>query len=57
MSCYCTCPLCGANLDPGERCDCQRGEHIRPYTIENTGEFPKGETEHAERIGRIPRSA
>lgn len=19
---YHTCPLCGANLDPGERCDC-----------------------------------
>lgn len=21
---YVTCPYCGANLDPGERCDCQR---------------------------------
>lgn len=20
---YRTCPRCGANLDPGERCDCQ----------------------------------
>ena len=20
---YKTCPLCGANLDPGERCDCE----------------------------------
>ncbi|MBD5102002.1 MAG: hypothetical protein HDT27_04750 [Subdoligranulum sp.] len=20
---FCTCPLCGANLDPGERCDCE----------------------------------
>ena len=20
---YWTCPHCGANLDPGERCDCQ----------------------------------
>lgn len=20
---YRTCPLCGANLDPGERCDCE----------------------------------
>lgn len=20
---YHTCPYCGANLDPGERCDCQ----------------------------------
>ena len=22
MSFYKTCPNCGANLDPGERCDC-----------------------------------
>lgn len=22
MSCYKTCPLCGAALDPGERCGC-----------------------------------
>ena len=21
--CYWTCPHCGANLDPGEKCDCQ----------------------------------
>ena len=23
MSYYRTCPICGANLDPGERCDCR----------------------------------
>lgn len=23
MAMYRTCPLCGNNLDPGERCDCQ----------------------------------
>ena len=22
MPYYYTCPLCGANLDPGEKCDC-----------------------------------
>lgn len=22
MAYYDTCPFCGANLDPGERCDC-----------------------------------
>lgn len=26
MSIYRTCPQCGANLDPGERCDCGRKE-------------------------------
>ena len=25
MSLYKTCPVCGANLDPGERCDCEKG--------------------------------
>lgn len=23
MAMYRECPLCGANLDPGERCDCE----------------------------------
>lgn len=23
MAFYHTCPLCGCNLDPGERCDCE----------------------------------
>jgi len=25
MGYYDTCPICGANLDPGERCTCQDG--------------------------------
>ena len=25
-TCYHTCPTCGANLDPGEQCDCQKGD-------------------------------
>lgn len=24
MAQYRTCPYCGANLDPGERCDCEK---------------------------------
>lgn len=24
MAYYQTCPNCGSNLDPGERCDCQK---------------------------------
>ncbi len=23
---YHTCPCCGANLDPGERCDCEESK-------------------------------
>lgn len=26
MAQYWTCPNCGANLDPGERCDCEKEE-------------------------------
>lgn len=26
MSKYNTCPICGANLDPGEKCDCEKEE-------------------------------
>lgn len=26
MSYYNVCPICGSNLDPGEKCDCQK-EH------------------------------
>ena len=28
---YYTCPYCGANLDPGETCDCQK-DHNDPST-------------------------
>ena len=27
---YRQCPICGANLDPGERCDCRENEKGRP---------------------------
>lgn len=26
MSYFTTCQLCGANLDPGEKCDCKKEE-------------------------------
>lgn len=38
MSYYNTCPICGANLDPGERCDCEEehDEQIRNETESDT---------------------
>lgn len=30
MAMYYTCPHCGSNLDPGERCDCQEKEKAAP---------------------------
>lgn len=30
MGIYHTCPYCGANLDPGERCDCRLDALVMP---------------------------
>ena len=36
MANYYTCSCCGANLDPGERCDCKR-ENIAQYSKDTMG--------------------
>ena len=28
MSYFRTCPLCGSNLDPGERCECEKEREV-----------------------------
>lgn len=33
MAYYNTCPKCGCNLDPGERCDCEHEKEIRSREI------------------------
>jgi hypothetical protein len=36
---YWTCPFCGANLDPGERCDCRDETPSEDYrTVQEGGE-------------------
>jgi len=40
MSYYKPCPDCGANLDPGERCDCKEDPHIM-YTEHSTCDCTK----------------
>lgn len=42
MAEYRTCPYCGANLDPGERCDCTKKSAPDADTIRdgNAGETP-----------------
>lgn len=32
------CPLCGAYLDPGEKCDCQDERHRRERRVKETAE-------------------
>lgn len=36
---YWTCPLCGANLDPNEKCDCKSKEANKTDAIR----FPNGD--------------
>lgn len=43
MPYYKTCPLCGATLDPEERCDCQDKEEAAPVLEHRDG--PKVESE------------
>jgi hypothetical protein len=33
MAYYNTCPKCGCNLDPGEKCDCER---VKPKEQKNS---------------------
>lgn len=42
-----TCPYCGANLDPSERCDCLSKKEEPPCTIRNGSSY---ETSYAQSI-------
>lgn len=35
MAFYRTCPLCGGNLDPGERCDCIQEKLQKEQAMQN----------------------
>lgn len=37
------CPVCGASLDPGERCDCQK-EKTAPVLQHRSGKVESGVT-------------
>lgn len=37
------CPVCGASLDPGERCDCQK-EKTAPVLQHRSGKVENGVT-------------
>lgn len=38
MAFYNVCPYCGANLDPGERCDCKEQQGERQQAAEKAKE-------------------
>lgn len=41
MSYYRPCPVCGAALDPGERCDCQDKKEAAPMLPHRNGQKVK----------------
>ena len=49
------CTECGARLDPGERCDCERTQNARPATkriIEHNKPMMKNAFSNTRRINR-----
>lgn len=44
---FVTCPLCGSNLDPGERCDCEEGRnhHEQIQDLQSEGRLLRLEAE------------
>ena len=54
MAEYRTCPYCGANLDPGERCDCEKNSAPDAANIRdgNAGETPNTKSHYT----RLPRN-
>lgn len=43
---YWTCPYCGANLDPGESCDCKKEKE----TVDDYKSVQGGEDSNVQRI-------
>ena len=54
MAQYRTCPYCGANLDPGERCDCEKKSAPDAANIRDgkAGETPNTNSHYT----RLPRN-
>ena len=42
MAFYRTCPDCGANLDPGEECDCRREKELERQKMQSMFAVGKG---------------
>lgn len=43
---FVTCPFCGSNLDPGERCDCNEGRNkVEVQDLQSEGRRFRSEEE------------
>lgn len=54
---YWTCPHCGANLDPGEKCDCRQTElkDTDNYKSVERGDDKNVSSKHESQNVRMPR--
>ena len=54
---YWTCPHCGANLDPGEKCDCRQAslKDTDNYKSVERGDDNNVSTSHEGKNVRMPR--
>lgn len=43
---YWICPKCGAHLDPGEKCDCDKEKPCNQNSIRNTSDQKSGKPKH-----------
>lgn len=50
MCYYKTCPVCGGNLDPGEKCDCQ--EKVKEMTADAVTPTAKAKTNYTTRLSQ-----
>jgi hypothetical protein len=54
MAMYRKCHLCGANLDPGEMCDCQNSKDQNDIQTENTMKYIVRNYEQQSSIAFLP---
>ncbi len=53
MAYFYSCPRCGCNLDPGEKCDCEREKHYHEQKRKKQEELLKRHTNTEEDTGQM----
>lgn len=53
MAYFYSCPKCGCNLDPGEKCDCERETHYYERKKKKLEELLSKHTNTDEKTGQI----
>lgn len=53
MAYFYSCPRCGCNLDPGEKCDCEKEKHYHEQKRKKLEELLSKHTNTDEKTGQI----